>query len=180
MKRNVQPHHHIVISVLVMLKKIRRRGSLKNWCLAQIVDVQATLLVCSLHPTWSSPYANTGGSVSSASVVPSVAHQIMMISCSSVMTVTVGITCTACLHHFLHLQRAPGAADSVLWSSTRSLTRLDHQRQSDMGERLEVNVQLKRLKDTKTTGDIIWKAWRNTAFHAGISQATKGMTRLRA
>ena len=40
MKRNVQPHHHIVISVLVMLKKIRRRGSLKNWCLAQIVDVQ--------------------------------------------------------------------------------------------------------------------------------------------
>jgi hypothetical protein len=49
-----------------------------------------------------------------------------------------------------------------------------------MGERLEVNVQLKRLKDTKTTGDIIWKAWRNTAFHAGISQATKGMTRLRA
>jgi hypothetical protein len=26
-----------------------------------------------------------------------------------------------------------------------------------MGERLEVNVQLKRLKDTKTTGDIVWK-----------------------
>lgn len=40
MKRNVQPHHHIVISVLVMPKKIRRRGSLRNWCLAQIVDVQ--------------------------------------------------------------------------------------------------------------------------------------------
>lgn len=37
------------------------------------------------------------------------------------------------------------------------LTRLGHQRQSDMGERLEVNVQLKRLKDTKTTGDIVWK-----------------------
>jgi len=42
------------------------------------------------------------------------------ISYSSVMTVIVGITCTACLHHFLHLQRAPGAADFVLWSSTRS------------------------------------------------------------
>jgi len=40
-----------------------------------------------------------------------------------------------------------------------------------MGDRLEVNVQLKRLKDTKT-GD--------TAFHAGISQPTKVMTRLRA
>ena len=40
MKRNVQPHHHIVISVLAMLKKIRRQGSLKNWCLAEIVDVQ--------------------------------------------------------------------------------------------------------------------------------------------
>jgi hypothetical protein len=60
------------------------------------------------------------------------------------------------------------------------LTRLDHQRQSDMGERLEVNVQLKRLKDIKTTGDIVWKAWRNTAFHAGISQPTKWMTSLRA
>jgi len=47
------------------------------------------------------------------------------ISCSSVMTVTVGITCTACLHHFLHLQRAPGAADSVLWSSTRSKVKFD-------------------------------------------------------
>jgi hypothetical protein len=65
------------------------------------------------------------------------------------------------------------------------LTRLDHQRQSDMGERLEVNVQLKRLKDApkkikNKTGDIVWKAWRNTAFHAGISQPTKGMTGLRA
>jgi hypothetical protein len=49
-----------------------------------------------------------------------------------------------------------------------------------MGERLEVNVQLKRLKDMKTTGDIVWKAWRNTTFHAGISQPTKGMTQLRA
>jgi len=49
-----------------------------------------------------------------------------------------------------------------------------------MGERLEVNVQLKRLKDAKTTGEIVWKAWRNTAFHAGISQPTKGMTSLRA
>lgn len=47
------------------------------------------------------------------------------ISCSSVMTVTVGITCTACLHHFLHLQRAPGAADFVLWSSTRSKVKFD-------------------------------------------------------
>jgi hypothetical protein len=49
-----------------------------------------------------------------------------------------------------------------------------------MGERLEVNVQLKRLKDTNTTGDIVWKARGNTAFHAGIFQPTKGMTRLRA
>jgi hypothetical protein len=49
-----------------------------------------------------------------------------------------------------------------------------------MGERSEVNVQLKRLKVTKTTGDIVWKAWRNTAFHAGIFQPTKGVTRLRA
>jgi hypothetical protein len=49
-----------------------------------------------------------------------------------------------------------------------------------MGERLEDNVQLKRLKETKTSGDIVWKAWRNTAFHAGISQSTKGMTILRA
>jgi len=40
MKRNVQPHHHIVISDLAMLKKIRSRDSLKNWCLAQILDVQ--------------------------------------------------------------------------------------------------------------------------------------------
>jgi len=40
--------------------------------------LQATHLVCSLHPTWSSLYANTGGSASSASVVPSVALQIMM------------------------------------------------------------------------------------------------------
>lgn len=45
MKRNVQLHHHIVISVLAMLKKIRRRGSLKNWCLVQIVDVQVGLLL---------------------------------------------------------------------------------------------------------------------------------------
>jgi len=49
-----------------------------------------------------------------------------------------------------------------------------------MGERLEVNTQLKRLKDTKATGDTVWKAWRNTAFHAGVSRPTKGMTRLRA
>jgi hypothetical protein len=45
MKRNVQPHHHIVISVLATLRKIRRRDSLKNWCLAQIVDVQVGLLL---------------------------------------------------------------------------------------------------------------------------------------
>jgi hypothetical protein len=45
MKRNVQPHHRIVISVLAILKKIRRRGSLKNWYLAQIVDVQVGLLL---------------------------------------------------------------------------------------------------------------------------------------
>jgi hypothetical protein len=45
------------------------------------------------------------------------------ISCSSVMTVIVATTCIACLHHFLHLQRAPGAADFVLWNSTRSKAR---------------------------------------------------------
>jgi hypothetical protein len=42
------------------------------------------------------------------------------ISCSSVMTVTAATTCIACLHHFLHLQKAPGAADFALWSFTRS------------------------------------------------------------
>jgi hypothetical protein len=39
-KRNGLPHHHTVISVLVMPKRIRRQGSLRNWCLAQIVDAQ--------------------------------------------------------------------------------------------------------------------------------------------
>jgi hypothetical protein len=41
-----------------------------------------------------------------------------------------------------------------------------------MGERLEVNVQLKRLKDTKSTGDTVWKAWINSfpCWHISANQ----------
>ena len=56
---------------------------------------QVTQLACSSPTTWWSAWRSTPGSASSARPAPYAAPVRMMTSCSSVMTVTEGTTCTA-------------------------------------------------------------------------------------